>query len=203
MQVKLVDLTNDTAIPTIMAVCHNKNPNRFPALLVGTGCHIEPVKALQKALFEMEFMLTEMLVRPSKKKISRPNQISTMFEHPLYYLNPNKRKYWEFMIRGTKKRTLQKLQKTPFKDKYTELVNIVRHLHGMSHDVIAVNITPSDINKIGVKTVKVFVTGLQPLYVGNKLRLNLRRLRVSARRLNYDIEENSSSKINLAPHPLP
>jgi ribosomal protein S12 methylthiotransferase accessory factor len=203
MEVKLVDLTNDTAIPTFMAVCHNKNLNKSPALLVGTGCHIDPQKALHKALFEMEFMLSEMLARPSKKKINTPSQISTMFDHPLYYLNPNKRKYWDFMIRGTKKITLRALTKTSFKDSYTELMHIVRHLHGMRHNVIAVNLTPSDISKLGVRAVRVFVTGFQPLYVGNKSRLNIRRLRESARHLKYDTQANSSWKINLAPHPLP
>jgi ribosomal protein S12 methylthiotransferase accessory factor len=203
MRVRLVDLTNDTCIPTIMAVCHNRNPNRYPALLVGTGCHIEPMKALQKALFEMEFMLTEVVAHPSKKKINRANQISAMFDHPLYYLNPNKREYWKFMIQGTNKSRLQELARAPFKNNYSELMYIVRHLHSIGHDVIAVNITPSDISKIGVRAVRVFVTGFQPLYVGNKLRLNLQRLRESARHLHYDSEANSSSKINLAPHPLP
>lgn len=203
MEVKLVDLTNDTAIPTFMAVCHNKNLNKSPALLVGTGCHIDPQKALHKALFEMEFMLSEMLARPSKKKINTPSQISTMFDHPLYYLNPNKRKYWDFMIRGTKKITLEALTKTSFKDSYAELMHIVRHLHGMRHNVIAVNLTPSDISKLGVRAVRVFVTGFQPLYVGNKSRLNIRRLRESARHLKYDTQANSSWKINLTPHPLP
>jgi ribosomal protein S12 methylthiotransferase accessory factor len=203
MEVKLVDLTNDTTIPTIMAACHNKNPNRSPALLVGTGCHIDPAKALQKALFEMEFMLTEMLEHPNKKKINRPNQISTMLEHPLYYLNPNKSKYWEFMIHGAKKSTLQKLAKSSFKSNYDELMYIVRHLHGMNHRVLAVDITPSDIGKMGVKAVKVFVTGLQPLYVGNRLRLNLERLLTSAHQMNHHAIPNSRLEINLAPHPLP
>lgn len=204
MQVKLVDLTNDTCIPTIMAVCYNKKPDKSPALLVGAGSHIEPEKALQKALFEMEFMLTEMLERPNKKKINRPDQISTMYEHPLYYLNPNKRKYWEFMIRGTKINTLQKLAKRPFKNNYSVLMHIVRHLQSMNHNVIAVNITPPDISKMGIRAVKVFVTGFQPLYVGNRLRLNLERLRTTARRLNYNPRaSNSGCEINLAPHPLP
>lgn len=204
MQVKLVDLTNDTCIPTIVAVCYNKKPDKSPALLVGAGSHIEPGKALQKALFEMEFMLTEMLEHPNKKKINRPDQISTMYEHPLYYLNPNKRKYWEFMIRGTKINTAQKLAKRPFKNNYSVLMHIVRHLQGMNHNVIAVNITPPDMGKMGVRAVKVFVTGFQPLYVGNRLRLNLERLRTTARRLNHRTRASiSGSEINLAPHPLP
>ncbi|HKQ21053.1 MAG TPA: TOMM precursor leader peptide-binding protein [Nitrososphaeraceae archaeon] len=203
MQVKLVDLTNDTAVPTIMAVCHNKDPNKYPALLVGTGCHIDPLRALQKALFEMEFMLSEFLERPNKKKINRADKIYSMFEHPLYYLNPNKRKYWEFMIRGSKKMTLQEKPTRSFKNNYTELMYIVKNLHAMNHRVVAVNITPTDISKLGLKAVKVFVTGLQPLYVGDRLRLNLERLRITARALSYNTDLNFGSTINLAPHPLP
>ena len=203
MEVQLVDLTSDTSVPTIMAACYNKNPKKSPALLVGTGCHIDPVKALKKALFEMEFMLTEILEHPRKEVISRPHQISTMFEHPLYYLNPDKRKYWEFMIEGAKKSTVQKLAKRSFKSNYSELMYIVRNLHRMNHRVIAVNITPSDISKMGIRAVKVFVTGFQPMYIGNRFRLNLERLHTSARRLSYNTKANSVSEINLAPHPLP
>ena len=73
---------------------------------------------------------------------------------------------------------------------------IVRNLHRMNHRVIAVNITPSDISKIGIKAVKVFVTGFQPMYIGNRFKLNLERLRTSARRLNYNTKANSASEIN-------
>lgn len=204
MHVKLVDLTNDTSVPAIMAVCFNKEPDKAPALLVGAGAHIEPEKALEKALFEMEFMLTEMLEHPNKKRINRADQISTMYEHPLYYLNPNKRKFWEFMISGTKINSLQKFAKSSFNNNYCVLMHIVKHLHGMNHKVIAVDVTPRDISKMGVKTVKVFVTGFQPLYVGNNLRLNVDRLRTSGRRLGYNRDgANSGWEINSAPHPLP
>jgi len=204
MNVKLVDLTNDTRVPTVMAVCYNKKPSKYPALLVGTGSHIEPEKAVQKALFEMEFMLIEALENPNKKKITRPDEISTMYEHPLYYLNPKMRKYWEFMISAKQTSELPMLAKSSFKDNYSMLMQVVKLLDSMNHRVIWVDITPSDINRMGLKAVKVFVTGFQPLYVGNKFRLNLERIHSSAERLGYNIKATMvRSELNSAPHPLP
>jgi hypothetical protein len=67
-----------------------------------------------------------------------------------------------------------------------------------------VDIRPSDINRIGLKAVKVFVTGFQPLYDGTKLRLNLERLHTSAERLGRNIKAaRVGSELNSAPDPLP
>jgi ribosomal protein S12 methylthiotransferase accessory factor len=204
MCVKLVDITNDTRIPAIAAVCYNNDPGKYPALLVGAGSHIEPEKAVQKALFEMEFMLNEILEHPNKKKISHSSQISTMYEHPLYYMNPKMRKYWEFMISGKKTSKITTLLKRSSQDNHSTLRQIVKLLHGMKHRVIWVDITPSDLNRMGLKAVKVFVTGFQPLYVGNKLRLNLERLEEAAQYVSRDIKaKRAGSELNSAPHPLP
>jgi ribosomal protein S12 methylthiotransferase accessory factor len=204
MDVKLVDLTNDTGVPVVAAVCYNNNPGKYPALFVGTGSHIDPERAVQKALFEMESMLSQTLEIPSKNKVIRPDKISTFDEHTQYYLNPRMRKYWEFMISGKQTSRLNLLTKRVSKDKYSTLMRLVRLLRTMNHRVICLDITPSDINRIGLKVVKVFVTGFQPLYTGNKVRLNLERLRRSAEYVNRNIKPTrNGSELNFAPHPLP
>ena len=74
----------------------------------------------------------------------------------------------------------------------------------MNHRVIWVDLTPHDMKKMGLVVVKVFVSGFQPLYVGNKRRLNLDRLDTVARWLGDTIEKTRlSSDLNSAPHPLP
>ena len=204
ISVKLVDMTGDTQIPAIAAVCYNKDPTKYPALLVGAGSHTDPEKAVQKALFEMEFMLSEMLEHPNKKKITHPHQITTMYEHPLYYLNPKMRKYWKFMISGKQTSKLPALRTNFSKDNHIRLTQIVKLLHNNKHRVVCVDLTPSDLKRRGLKSVKVFVTGFQPLYVGTELRLNLERLNSSAERIGrkYKADRNVS-ELNLAPHPLP
>lgn len=203
MYVKLVNLTIDTNIPTVAAICYNKNPNKYPALLVGAGSHIEPDKAVQKALFEMEFMLSEVLANPKKEKISRPEEISSMYKHPLYYLNPKTRKFWEFVINSTETSDLPSSVDRS-KDDHDTLMQIVQTLHNMNRKVVYVDITSSEINRMGLKAVKVFVTDFQPLYVGTKRRVNLRRLEEAARYVTENIKAaRFSSELNSAPHPLP
>ena len=204
MSVKLLDITSDTGIPAIAAVCYNNDPTKYPALVVGAGSHIDPEKAVQKALFEMEFMLSEMLEHPDKKKITRPDEITTMYEHPLYYLNPKMRKYWKFMINGKQTSKDLTIPKGFSGDNYSTLRQIVKLLHKMKHRVIWVDITPSDLNRLGFKAVKVFVTGFQPLYVGNELRLNLIRLNEAAQYITSHMKATRlGSELNSAPHPLP
>jgi ribosomal protein S12 methylthiotransferase accessory factor len=203
MYVKLVNLTIDTNIPTVAAICYNKNPDKYPSVLVGAGSHIDPEKAVQKALFEMEFMITEILEHPDKEKVTSPEDISSMYKHPLYYLNPKMRKYWEFMISSKKTSKLPRFDKRP-KDDNETLMKIVKLLHSMNHRVIYVDITSSELSRMGVKAVKVFVTDFQPLYVGTRRRLNLRRLNEAAKYVTSNIKATRlNSELNSAPHPLP
>ena len=203
MNVKLVNLTNDTLATTIMAACYNKRADRYPALVVGTGTHVEPQKALQKALFEMEFALIEAMENPDKKEVEHPDRISAMYENSRYYLNPKTPKHWKFMISSHKMTKLNNTKRQNSKDNFTLLMDIVNQLQKMNHRVIWVDITPADIKKIGLTVVKVFVTGFQPLYVGNKLRLNSERLLSSAKRQGRNTRVLNIAELNLAPHPLP
>jgi ribosomal protein S12 methylthiotransferase accessory factor len=203
MEVKLVNLTIDTQVTTILAACYNNDPNEYPSLIIGTGSHIDPKKALRKAMLEMELALKEAFENPNKKKINHPNQISTIFENSRYYLNPRTNKVWKFMIRGRKTSGLRSIIKSNPTNDLEMLMQIVKQLYGMNHRVVWVDITPHDIKKMGLKVVKVFVTGFQPLYVGNKIRLNLERLRSSAVKLGYVTAAIHMSQLNTAPHPLP
>jgi len=203
MNVKLVDLTNDSRIPTVMAVCSNDNPDKFPALAVGLGTHMELEKAVQKALLEMEFELIDTLENPEEKKILDPNQISSPYENGIYYLNPKMRKHWEFMISSKQTSKPSRFAGRLCKDNHVLLMRMVTQLHTMGHRVVWVDITPSDIGKMGLSAVKVFVTGFQPMYVGNKLRLNLERMHESAEYVCNNIKATrASAEINSAPHPL-
>jgi ribosomal protein S12 methylthiotransferase accessory factor len=202
MKVKLVNLTGDSRIPTVLAACYNSNPDKYPALAIGTASHIEPEKAVQKALFEMEFGLIVSLESP-REKINNPNQISSPHENALFYENPAERNHWQFMLSSKKKMRLPRSINRRSSDHYNTLMRIVGILHAINHRVICVDITPSDIRRIGLRSVKVFVTGFQPFYVGTKIRLNSNRLYESAVRFGGKRTYMGKSELNYALHPLP
>jgi ribosomal protein S12 methylthiotransferase accessory factor len=204
MDVKLVDLTNDTQIPTIMAACYNMKRNSYPSLIVGSGSHLEPKRALIKAVLEMELGLFEALQNPNKEKINDPSKIHSIHENSRYYLHPNTHNSWEFMLSSKKISKMDFISPGVPADNYANLMQIGKRLKSMNHSVVWVDITPIDMRKIGFRTVKVFVTGFQPMYVGNKIRLNVERLQSSARKQGYKIKQaNYLSQLNYAPHPLP
>jgi ribosomal protein S12 methylthiotransferase accessory factor len=204
MAVKLVHLVNDTHIPTVMAVCYNKAIDKYPAMVVGTASNIEPEVALKKALFEMEFQLIIYLQNPPEHKIIHPNQITASYEHPMYYLNPENRKYWDFMIRSTRRSELPTLSRRSTKNNLSVLLRIVKLLSKQNHRVIYVDITPPDIRKLGLSVVKVLITDFQPLYFRNNARLSFQRLQTVPASLGYNKNEAMQEKeLNSAPHPLP
>ena len=214
MEVKIIDLTNDIEIPVFMAACYaNSTTNdKYPGLIVGLGCHINPKIAIQKAIFEMELMLREFLEHPNKKKIAI-KRISSPVDHGIFYFNPKMRKYWDFMIDGKKNNDFYTVHRNRvIESSYNNtresnrlLTKIVMSLHKMDHRVFYVDITPTDIRRLGIVVVKVFVTGLQPMYFGtNYERLNLQRLYSVPRSLGYYKSRNPDvfPELNLAPHPL-
>jgi ribosomal protein S12 methylthiotransferase accessory factor len=202
MSVKLVDLTNDSCVPTVMAVCYNNNPDKYPAVEVGTATHVEPERAVQKALFEMETGLIHNL-EEDERKILEEDQITAIYEHAIYYLNPKKRKYWEFMISSKQTSKLSNFVGKVLKDQNAVLMEIVKHFHTLGRRVVYVDITPPDIRSLGLVAVKVFVTGFQPMYSGKIVRLNLDRLHQSAEYVLKNIgAARLDTEINTAPHPL-
>lgn len=204
MQIKLIDLTNDTHVPTIMAACYNESAEKYPALVIGIGTHIEPEKALQKALFEMEISVLDVLNKPMEKKISI-EQISKPYDHKVFYLNPKMRKYWDFMLNSRKKKyVLPKGIGASFKNNssYSLLRRVVRQLHTMNYRVLFSDITPTDMKGLGLSAVKVLIPGFQPLYFGNNIRLST-RLNTVPIILGYNSRITDDFELNLEPHPLP
>jgi ribosomal protein S12 methylthiotransferase accessory factor len=201
MRIKLLDLTNDIGVPTVGAVCYNKDPNKYPAMLVGSGTHIDPKRAVQKALAEMELILVDTLENPDRERIVKPEEITSMYKHTLFYFNPEMRKHWEFMIASKRKNALRSPDESSFKDNKTLLMWIVRRLNSLNYRTVWVDITSPDIYKLGLRVVKVLVTGLQPLYMGLGVRLNTQRLADAPPRLGY--KALHLSQLNSAPHPLP
>jgi ribosomal protein S12 methylthiotransferase accessory factor len=204
MDMKIVHILNDTNIPTVMAICYNKDPDKYPAMVVGTASHIEPEVAIKKALFEMEFQLIIYLENPMKGKVLHPDQLSFSYEHPMLYLNPENRKYWDFMIKSERRSVLPRLTRRTVENRYGLLMRLVRLLNTMNHRVIRVDITPPDIKGLGLKVAKVLVTGFQPLYFKNNARLSLERLNKVPSQLGFSTKEGADqSPLNTAPHPLP
>jgi hypothetical protein len=107
------------------------------------------------------------------------------------------------MISSHKKTKISGTKRQNSKNNYIILMDVVNQLQKMNHRVVWVDITPADMKKIGLTVVKVFVTGFQPLYVGNKLRLKSEWLRSSAKRQGDKTYVFDTSQFNLAPHPLP
>ena len=90
------------------------------------------------------------------------------------------------------------------KHDHDKLMQIVQNLHNMNRKVVYVDITSSELSRIGLKAVKVFVTDFQPLYVGTQRRVNLRRLEEAGRYVTKNIKAaRFGSELNSAPHPLP
>jgi hypothetical protein len=138
-----------------------------------------------------------------ERKILEEDEITKIYEHAIYYLNPKKRKYWEFMISSNQTSKISKFAGKVLEDQNAVLMEIVKHFHTLGRRVAYVDITPPDIRSLGLVAVKVFVTGFQPMYSGKIVRLNLDRLHQSAEYVLKNIgAARLGTELNTAPHPL-
>ena len=204
MRVRLIHIKNETDIPVVMAVCHTTSKS-YPGLILGLGCHTNPEIATQKALFEMEISLIDVLACYPERRTIRKEKIRNPLDHMTFYLDPGMYKHWKFLMKSTMTSVFQRASHELPDGTEGLLLQIARSLKETNHRVIYVDITPPDVRRLGLHVVKVFITDFQPMFFGlTHLRLNLRRLYDLPAKLGFNKERLATiSGLNLTPHPLP
>jgi thiazole/oxazole-forming peptide maturase SagD family component len=200
MEIELIDLTNDTEVPVIMALCFSRN-NRYPSMLTTTACHPQADKAIEKALLDLEALLQSIFEHSELQSIKDKSMIRKPFDHCKFYLDPSRKHLWEFMLNG-KKNADKPASNFPGNPRRA-LETIVKKLNLRGHTSISINITPPDIIAFGPKVVKVFVTNFQPIYFHEQYhRLSLSRLTEVPKKLVYHSQSRKVKTFNMSPHPL-
>jgi ribosomal protein S12 methylthiotransferase accessory factor len=204
--VRLFLLPTDQAPTIVLAVLDNP-PGEGPARLVGMGCDLDPVAAVDKAVFEM------CQARPSEairfRESSPAGRLKTyadvreIDDHPGFHALPENATEFDFLSAGGRRVGLAALPRPPVADVPAALATVVDSLRNSGSRVAYVDLTAPDVATTGMRVVRCFATGLQPIHFGyGEARLGGRRLFEAPLAWGLTTVVSTEATLNPCPHPM-
>jgi len=170
---KVILSSQELQIPSFIGIIYSRN-NNSPFMTIGLSAGADIEKTMQKSLEEA--LMVRSSLEYSKKThgeiIFQKNQsqVKSFFDHCLYYAQSEKKKDWNFMIKGPPISIKQIRRKLPVTDlllnPHDALLAILKK-HG--YDTYAVNLS-SDIAKLmKLKCSKVIIPKLRQMEIDHNL----------------------------------
>ncbi|MEO3805420.1 TOMM precursor leader peptide-binding protein [Nonomuraea sp. B1E8] len=196
----------------VMAVDALGRPDR-PRALCGSASHLDPERALRRALEDLVPMLAGHVERydpaTSARLAADSDEVRLLEHHPLAYGHPDASGRLGFLPLGGPSLTVAEVAARVgwpgHDDLCADLAELAgRYLAG-GLDVIAVDITSPEARACGLHAAKVFVPGTLSMTFGHRYRRvhGLPRLLSLPRLLGYRDRDLRPAELNPYPHPFP
>ena len=198
--VHLVDITSDVACPTVLAVAEGFSPTS-PALAVAAATHPDPAVAVRKSLEELAHtrkyaaqVMDYLPPVPVDVEHGHP-EVDGQRAHLRFYCPQSAKDAASFLWAGERRIRLEDVRRPPGPD----LASLVSAVAATGEDVVAVDLTSTDVADLGLSVVRVVVPGFHPLQMGHANRcLGGHRLATALHAAGRDPEQD-----NPYPHPFP
>ncbi|MEU8889914.1 TOMM precursor leader peptide-binding protein [Streptomyces sp. NPDC048442] len=184
-----------------------------PALLCGAGAHLDPERALLRALDELTGFLAGAVKQHDRARAARlladPDAVEEMEDHAQLYGHPEAFERLDFLFRdGPAVPTGSLARELPwpeYEDLGQDLAELVQRYLDTGLDVVVVDLTASEHRSAELSCVKVIVPGAVPMSFGHRFRRvdGLPRLLSAPRRLGHRDRDLESAELNPYPHPFP
>jgi ribosomal protein S12 methylthiotransferase accessory factor len=214
--VYLLDTRLDIGIPSVTAVGVLRE-DKLGKLVLAAGCGLEPEQAIRGALSEIASYIPNLVFRMEKKlddleaMAQDYRKVQIIHDHATLYGLPKMFEQASFLLKNPTLHAMEDLyaqwmQERPrnldLKDDVQYCIDTMLRL-GL--DVLVVDQTCPEQERVGLKTVGVIVPGLLPIDFGwNRIRgLDFPRLREVPRLAGYLSEDFDPANCNLTPHPFP
>ncbi|SPF36843.1 YcaO-like family [Candidatus Sulfopaludibacter sp. SbA4] len=208
IDVKLMDMTTDTGVPSILCVgvC---DAATSPAVAVAAATDASPERALVKALDELAHTrkYAKHLMRytpevPVQVEEGHP-MVKDQREHLRFYCPQSAKAFARFAWASPETVPFDNLADLSAGDASEQLREVVHNTASAGMEPIVVDLTTPDIAPLGLHVVRVVVPGAHPLYMGHGSRaLGVSRLYDVPPRLGYR-GLAAGGMDNPYPHPFP
>lgn len=204
--VRLLSLPTDQAPYVVMAIAENPS-QKGVSRIVGLGCDIDPVAAVDKATFEMcqlrPGMAARMQASDYQTRLTRYDTVRGLDDHPLFHTLPAHAAEFDFLTQTKTECDLRDLPRPNCATAQAALDLTVAAAASTGARVAYVDITTPDIVPLGPRVVRVIATGLQPIHFGHgQGRFGGTRLFDAP--VNWGLRDTplTETGLNQCPHPL-
>lgn len=217
-ELKLFNITKEVGIPVIWALYINHNENASIRSFSAAGCHINPLSAIESAIFEVITSVPtfERLIEVRSKE-SFIEEIQNNFslirdidDHILYHAHADyknkmpflfKNNYGEYQNEFDENRIFNTYSHATLTSDLQALIKIIEKKFG---DIYVVNISDKVSEKFGLYCVKVLIPGLLNMSFGHSnRRVNIERIKNYVDYRGGNVNSITLNSINHLPHPFP
>jgi len=196
LEIYIINITLDT-IPVILVAALNILDH--PVLLLGAASNLDILKAIDKALSEVEQgVYWEYRDDSRMHKVIDPKKVLKVKEHVSLFRNIRYIKEAEFLWKGK----IVPVSKSNEIETHAHFENLVRQIMQNGNKILVVDISPEELKDLGVIILRSYILGFIPISFGYGLEpLGMRRI--------YDIPKMLNMKTDLwkrfppLPHPFP
>jgi ribosomal protein S12 methylthiotransferase accessory factor len=190
----------------MMAVALDKTGGG-PGALVSLGCHLDPRRAVVKALLEMCQVHPGELRRyrdnPPAGRLKSYEDVKTLEDHSAFTGLPERIAEFSFLLENGVTQAIDALPNRSRDDVKADLDTCVQALTRAGCRVLYSDLTTPDVAEYGLRVVRTIATGLQPMHFGfGEDRLGGCRLYEVPRLLGIAPETRTERDLNPCPHPL-
>jgi ribosomal protein S12 methylthiotransferase accessory factor len=202
-ELRLADLTTDLGIPVMLAIA-TREDLEGPALVLGAGASLDPVRAVTKALRELLGSLRSWQgVDWAGPERLEPDEVRELADHARAYHHPSWLSRADFLWSSDARSTLP-LAAGDDSPPADQLATCVSRLTGAGLELIAADLTTPDIGARGLRVMRAIVPGAQPIGFGpTGLRLGGRRLYTAPSAMGFTSTDTSEECLNPDPHCFP
>jgi ribosomal protein S12 methylthiotransferase accessory factor len=205
IEVRVIDLSLDQPAYVMLAISIDRS-GAGPAALIGIGCHLDPVRAVEKALFEIAQMRagSKRSQERQKTRLATYADVHTLHDHGNFVAPLERLAEFDFLLDRAPSRKLSQLANRSSGDVAGDLAIVVDGLCAAGSRVAYADVTTDDVAAVGVRVVRTIATHLQPMAFGYGFeRLGGRRLFELPAKLGLRDAVLTESELNPCPHPMP
>jgi ribosomal protein S12 methylthiotransferase accessory factor len=203
----LINMTTDVPIPAFLCLLIERETQPI-RICVGGAAHLDPERAALKALIEVvqtrdwtKFMEKR---KPAFSFREDFRDIQSFEDHVALYAFGNMSHAVEFLTTLEETQTFEAVENRSYKEVKANLQICLQLIAEKEHDVIALDLTTSDIRELGFRVVKVLIPGFQQLDADyNHRLLGGKRLYEVPQILGFQDYPTSIEELNPYPHPYP
>jgi ribosomal protein S12 methylthiotransferase accessory factor len=208
IDVKILDITTDVAVPTFMTIALS-DATSSPAVAIAAATDPSPETALRKSLEELvhtrkyaKQVMQYMPPAPVDVEGGHP-EIQERDDHLRFYCPQDARPFIDFAWKNSPSRSFAESVSAAGGGKAAELERLTGLLHARGLEPVSCDLTTPDVAELGLKVVRAVIPGMHPLSMGYQNRaLGGRRLYEVPQLLGFPGLKPGEPD-NPYPHPFP